>query len=163
MSPSVTWVIPRHVEFKTNSRSDYYAFYAYDRNYKRYRIFSDIRFKPRFIHFLAAVEAGVEMWMPIEPKGDTGFWQIAIDYVDEEPPTVSQEKAVKPLQLSFEPTRRSFSSMPATKKQTFSITEDYATKADKMAKRLQYSTKSDYLANVVANHLDLCDQMDAIC
>jgi hypothetical protein len=111
---------------------------------------------------LAAIEAGVEVWMPIEPKRDPGLWQVALDHVDDEPPSVKTDSTA-PIQLSFKHPRRNFASMTGTKKQTFVITDNYAKKADKMAKKLQFSTKSDFLANVVADHLDLCDKMEAIC
>lgn len=162
MSPTITWVSPRHVDLKSNEHGDYYAFIAIDQQFKRYRIFSDARFKPRFIHFLAAIEARTEIWMPIEPKKDHGFWQVALDYVDDEPPAIRRQDPA-PLQLSFKHPRRSFSTMVGTKKQTFVITEDYAKKADKMARSLEFSTKSDFLANVIADHLDLCDKMQSIC
>jgi hypothetical protein len=162
MSPSLTWVSPRHVDLKSNDHGDYYAFIAIDRQFKRYRIFSDARFKPRFVHFLAAIEAGVEAWMPIEPKREPGLWQVALDHVDEEPPSV-KVSSTTPMQLSFKHPRRNFASMVNTRKQTFIITDDYSKKADRMAKKLDFSTKSDFLANVVADHLDLCDKMEAIC
>ena len=162
MSPSITWVSPRHVDLKSNDHGDYYAFIAIDRQFKRYRIFSDARFKPRFVHFLAAIEAGVETWMPIEPKKEHGLWQVALDHVDDEPPSVKADNSA-PMQLSFKHPRRNFTSMVGTRKQTFIVTDDYSKKADKMTKRLDFSTKSDFLANVVADHLDLCDKMETIC
>jgi hypothetical protein len=82
--------------------------------------------------------------------------------VDDEPPSVKTDSTA-PIQLSFKHPRRNFASMTGTKKQTFVITDNYAKKADKMAKKLQFSTKSDFLANVVADHLDLCDKMETIC
>ena len=163
MSPSITWVSPRHVDFKTNVQGDYYAFVAIDRNFKRYRIFSDASLKVRLIHFLAAIEAGAEIWMPIEPKNKPGFWQVALDYVDDEPPAHQAETGKKAIQLSFEPPRRTFSCMVGTKKQSFVITEDYSRKADNLSRKLNFPTKSDFLANVVANYLDLSERMDAIC
>jgi len=162
MSPSLTWVSPRHVDFKSNDHGEYYAFIAIDRQFKRYRIFSNACHKPRFVHFLAAIEAGVEIWMPIEPKRDPGLWQVALDHVDDEPPSLKADSPV-PVQLSFKNPRRNFASMVGTRKQTFVITDDYSKKADKMAKKLEFPTKSDFLANVVADHLDLCDKMESIC
>jgi hypothetical protein len=163
MSSSITWVSPRHAELKKNEHGQYYAFYAHDQDFKRYRVFSDAQFKPRFIHFLAAIEAGAKIWMPIEPKKDAGLWQIAIEHVDDEPPSFNRKEDSAPAQLSFEPICRSFSTMPVTRKQTFLITEDYAQKASVMAKKLQFPTKSDFLANVIASYLDLCDKMNKIC
>lgn len=100
--------------------------------------------------------------MPIEPKKESGLWQIALEHVDDEPPVSREDKERRPMQLSFEPVRRTFSSMSAVKKQSFLITEDYAEKATTMSRKLQFPTKSDFLANVVANHLDLCDKMNEI-
>ena len=100
--------------------------------------------------------------MPIEPKRDPGLWQVALDHVDDEPPSV-KTNVPSPVQLSFKQPRRNFTSMVGTRKQTFVITDDYSKKADKMAKKLKFPTKSDFLANVVADHLDLCDKMEAIC
>jgi hypothetical protein len=162
MSSSLTWVNPRHVDFRSNDHGEYYAFIAIDRQFKRYRIFSDARFKARFVHFLAAIDAGVELWMPIEPKKEPGLWQLALDHVDDEPPAAPSDDSA-PRQLSFAPPRRNFSSKVNSKKQTFTISNDYAQKADIMAKKLKFDTKANYLANVIANHLDLCDTMEAIC
>jgi hypothetical protein len=162
MSPSPTWVKPLLFTFHNSQHGGYYAFIAIDQKFNRYRIFSDARFKSWFVHFLAAIEAGAESWMPIEPKKEPGLWQLALDHVDDEPPVVASNDSA-PKQLSFTPPRRNFSSKVNSRKQTFVISNDYAKKADEMAKKLQFDTKSNYLANVIANHLDLCDTMETIC
>ncbi len=164
MSSSTVWVVPYIVELKTNRQGkDYYAFVAVDENFRRYRVFSDASCKGRLVHFIAAIEANAKVWMPILPKKDPGLWYVSLDEVDDEPPldiTISEKK---PIQLSFEPSRRNFVAMGAKKKQSFVITDDYAKKADCMTKRLQFDTKSDFLANIVANQLDMYEKMDAIC
>jgi hypothetical protein len=164
MATSTIWVVPRMVELKTNKQgNEYYAFIAIDKNFKRYRVFSDACFKGRLIHFISAIEANVQVWMPILPKKDPGLWYVSLDEVDDEPPVNMVESEKKPIQLSFESSRRNFVAIGANKKQTFVITDDYAKKADHMTKRLQFDTKSNFLANIVANQLDMYEKMDAIC
>ena len=159
----VLWVRPLYAERKSGSQGPFYVIHATDQQYTTsYRVYCDDRIKGSIVRFLAAIDAKVETWMPIEPKNKEGCWRVCLGEIDAAPPAAITRNQQLSLPLSFEK-RRNFSCMQHTKKQTFTITEDYAAKVDKLVTRFGYLTKSDYIANVIANHADLCDQMDAIC
>lgn len=159
--PETIWVTLLHAEPKTSSRGDYYLFIGSDENNTRYKIMSDLSHKVQFVHYLAALKSGKEIMMPVVPRSKEGWYQIDFRYVDRQP--LATKELLRPRQTSVDPVKRNFSTMPNTKRQGFTITEDYARKADTMVKRLNYGSKSDFYADAMAHYIDLCEHMDQVC
>lgn len=161
ISQSTIWVEAQSYIKKENaSGGSFFLIFATDENFNRYRIYSDARFEDMIIHFLAAMDKGVKKMIPIEPKtNNKDTWHVALDAVDEKPPTLSVPIQVQ--QLSIPPAKHAFVSSVSMKKESFRIDTGSANKALSLAKKRGVN-KSKFYADVIGAYIKVQEQADVI-
>jgi hypothetical protein len=145
---------------KSASGGSFFLILATDEKCNRYRIYCDERFEDMIVHFLVAMNKGIKKMIPIEPrKNNKKTWYVALDAVDETPPTCSAFESAQ--QLSIPPAAHVSTPNASMKKESFRIDCGNASKASFLAKRLGVN-KSKFYADVIGAYIKVQEQADLI-